>query len=97
MTSTSIEAMLVRARAAHKLRDKGKIEAIEALVMVVMPSEEIERASMTVARQTGPSREALALSRKGRKRAPRLPKRMRDAIHSTPPRSDTVRLLDLVA
>lgn len=89
MGIATIEAMLVRAKAAHGLLDRGDLEGWAALEMILLPSEDVERASMTVARETGPSHLALQLSRKNwgprKKRRPQLPKRMRDS--PTMPRS----------
>lgn len=90
--------MLIRAKAAQRLVERGELEGWAALALILMPSEDVERASMTVALETGPSRTAYELGRKNwgprKKRRPQLPKRMRDAgrVH----RSESVTLDELL-
>jgi hypothetical protein len=80
MDALHIQAMFVRHEAAIRLRKENELDPWEALRMVVMPTEETLRASLSVAETTGPSGTALHLARRGttRRRRPQLPKRMRD-------------------
>lgn len=62
MELTTIEAMLVRAKAARSLVDSHQMEGYEALCMIVLPTEKTLEASLQVARLTGPSDAARRLA-----------------------------------
>lgn len=51
MDSLELEAMYVRSKAAHDLL--GKVDGYRLLAMILMPSEDVRRASLTQAREQG--------------------------------------------
>lgn len=62
MKLSSIEAMLVRAKVARKLVDSHQLDGYAALRIVVAPTPDALEASLSVARETGPSPLALWLA-----------------------------------
>lgn len=81
-----VEAMLVRHHGAMKIA-KTVTDPWELLAMVVAPDENVLRASLSVAQETGPSSRAIELSRM------RRPKAGRDDASHHRPRSESYALL----
>lgn len=75
LTALEIEAMMVRHEAAIRLRKNGTLGPWEALSFVLMPTEDVLRASNTVAEESGPRVEAKQLAVKPIKRKPYGPRR----------------------
>lgn len=73
MDTTQIEAMLVRAHHAFRLRKDGEVDFADAIALIVAPTPELLAASMSVAEASGPGAEARRLAaRNFTKRKPRV-------------------------
>lgn len=74
MDVIDIEAMLVRREAVFSQREAMDLDALDMLLAIIVPHEDVMEASRKRARETGPSALALRLAGRGRKRSPRFPK-----------------------
>lgn len=93
-SAVAVEAMLIRASAAHRLLELREVDGIDALRLILIPTEETLEASLAAAEEKGPTPLAhkIAGAAEGRrKRRPQLPRRMREG------RSRSISLDDLLS
>lgn len=80
--ATRVEAMLVRAEAAHRLLRDRELDGLDALRLILLPGADALAASMAVAQETGPSLRAKELAARSYAMQERSRSRTRDV---TPP------------